>query len=65
MQTLTDKKAKSLNLELTVFKIPFNNFKPFTNRYILDKWQTSWNETPFNKLEEIKRVIKESKSVIK
>ena len=28
------------------------------------KWQTSWNETPFNKLKEIKPVIKESKSVI-
>ena len=36
-----DKKAKeSLNLEQTVFKIPFNNFKPFINRYIFDKWQT-------------------------
>ena len=60
-----DKKAKeSLNLEQTVFKIPFNNFKPFINRYIFDKWQTSCNETPFNKLKEIKPVIKESKSVI-
>ena len=40
-----DKKAKeSLNLEETVFKIPFNNFKPFINRYIFDKWQTFWNE---------------------
>ena len=60
-----DKKAKeSLNLEQTVFKIPFNNFKPFINRYIFDKWQTSWNETPFNKLKEIKLVTKESKTVI-
>ena len=60
-----DKKAKeSLNLEQTVFKIPFNNFKPFINRYIFDKWQTFWDETPFNKLKEIKPVIKESKSVI-
>ena len=60
-----DKKAKeSLNLEQTVFKIPFNNFKPFINRYIFDKWQTSWNETPFNKLKEIKPVIKDSKTVI-
>ena len=60
-----DKKAKeSLNLEQTVFKIPCNNFKSFINRYIFDKWQTSWNETPFNKLKEIKPVIKESKTVI-
>ena len=60
-----DKKAKeSLNLQQTVFKIPFDNFKPFINRYIFDKWQTSWNETPFKKLKGIKPVIKESKSII-
>ena len=60
-----DKKAKeSLNLEQTVFKIPYNNFKPFINRYIFDKWQTSWNETHFNKQKEIRPIIKESKSVI-
>ena len=38
--------------------------KPFINRYKFDKWQTSWNETPFNKLKEIKPIIKKSKSVI-
>ena len=64
MNGLTKKAKESLNLEQTVFKIPFNNFKPFINRYIFDKWQTSWNETPFNKLKEIKPVIKESKTVI-
>ena len=40
---------------MTDFKIPFNNFKPFINKYVCDKWQTSWNETPFNKLKEIER----------
>ena len=64
MNGLTKKAKESLNLEQTVFKIPFNNYKPFINRYIFDKWQTSWNEKPFNKLKEIKPVIKESKSVI-
>ena len=60
-----DEGAKeSLNLEQTVFKIPCNNFGPFINRCMFDKWQTSWNETPFNKLKEIKPVIKESKTVI-
>ena len=44
-----DKSAKeSLNLEVTDFKIPFNNFKPFINKYVCDKWQTLWDETPFN-----------------
>ena len=44
-----DKNAKeSLNFDQTDFKIPFNNFKPFIN-----KWQSSRNETCFNKLKEI------------
>ena len=42
----------------------FKQFKPLINRYFFDKWQTSWNETPFNKVKEIKPIIKESKSVI-
>ena len=46
-----DKKAKeSLHLEKTVFKIPFNNFKPFINKYVFDKWQTIWNEASFKQV---------------
>ena len=53
-----DKSAKeSLNLEVTDFKIPFNNFKPFINKYVYDKWQTLWDETPFNKLKEIEPIV--------
>ena len=53
-----DKNAKeSLNLEVTDFKIPFNNFKPFINKYVCNKWQTLWNETPFNKLKEIEPIV--------
>ena len=34
-----DKSAKeSLNLEVTDFKIPFNNLKPVINKYVLNKW---------------------------
>ena len=52
-----DKNAKeSFNLEVTDFKIPFNNFKSFINNYVCDKWQTLWNETPFNKLKEIEPI---------
>ena len=47
-----------------MFKSPFNNFKPFINRYIFDKWQISSNERPFNKLKEIKPITEETKSVI-
>ena len=53
-----DKNAKeSLNLEMTDFKIPLNNFKPFINKYVYNKWQTLWNETSFNKLKEIEPIV--------
>ena len=61
-----DKNAKeSLNLEVTDFKIPFNNFKPFINKYVRDKWQTLWNETPFNKLKEIEPIVNHHRLVPK
>ncbi|MCG8078476.1 MAG: reverse transcriptase-like protein, partial [Candidatus Thiodiazotropha taylori] len=53
-----DKKAKeSLNLDPTIFKIPFNNFKPFINKYILSKWQVSWDREIYNKLHAINPVV--------
>ena len=35
----------SLTLEPTSFKILFSNFKPSINKYILEEWQTSWNNS--------------------
>ena len=36
---MIDQQAKtSLSLESTSFKIPFSNFKPSINKYILDEW---------------------------
>ena len=47
---MVDKQAKtSLSLEPT-FKIPFSNFKPSINKYILEEWQTSLNNSIGNKL---------------
>ena len=61
-----DKSAKeSLNLEVTDFKIPFNNFKPFINKYVCDKWQTLWDETPFNKLKKIEPIVNHHRLVPK
>ena len=61
-----DKNAKeSLNLDQTVFKIPFNNFKPFINKNIFNKWQSSLNETCFNKLKEIEPVVNHHRKVPK
>ena len=53
-----DVKAKaSLDLEISNFKLPCTDFKPFINRYILSKWQLSWDRATFNKLHVIKRVL--------
>ena len=53
-----DVKAKaSLDLEISNFKLPCTDFKPFINRYILSKWQLSWDRATFNKLHEIKPVL--------
>ena len=52
---MVDKQAEtSLSLEPTSFKIPFSNFKPSINKYILEEWQTSWNNSIGNKLLDIK-----------
>ena len=60
-----DKQAKtSLSLEPTSFKIPFSNFMPSINKYILEEWQTSWNNSIGNKLLDIKPTIGEYQSVV-
>ena len=52
-----DVKAKaSLDLEISNFKLPCTDFKPFVNRYILSEWQLSWDRATFNKLHEVKPV---------
>ena len=63
---MVDKQAKTLlSLEPTSFKIPFSNFKQSINKYILDQWQTSWNNSIGNKLLEIKPTIGEHQSVVR
>ena len=55
----------SLSLEPTSFKIPFSNFKPSINKYILEEWQTSWNNSVGNKLLDIKPIIGEYQAVVR
>ena len=58
---MVDKQAKtSLTLEPTSFKILFSNFKPSFNNYILEEWQTSWNNSVVNKLLDIKSQLIET-----
>ena len=63
---MVDQQAKtSLSLEPTSFKIIFSNFKPSINKYILEEWQTSWNNSIGNKLPNIKPTIGEYQSVVR
>ena len=62
---MEDKKAKtSLSLEPTFFKIPFSNFKPSINKYILEEWQTSRNNSIGNRLLDNKPTIGGYQSVV-
>ena len=62
---MVDQQAKtSLSLEPASFKIHFSNFKPSINKYIVDQWQTSWNNSIGNELLEIKPTIGEHQSVV-
>ena len=61
-----DQKAKySLNLHPTNFPLPYSNFKPFTNRHIINKWHMLWSNSSGNKLFEIKPVIGQSEPVVR
>ena len=63
---MVDKQTKtSLSLEPTSFKISFSNFKPSINKYILEEWQTLWNNSIGNKLLDIKPTIGEYQSVVR
>ena len=63
---MVDQQAKtSLSFEPTSFKILFSHFKPSTNKYILEEWQTSWNNSIGNKLLDIKPTIGEYQSVVR
>ena len=63
---MVDKQAKtSLSFEPSSFIIPFSNFKPSINKYILDQWQSSWNNNIGNKLLAIKLTIGEHQSVVR
>ena len=56
-----DRAAKlSLNLNPVNINLPYTDFKPLINRYLLSKWQTAWNNTVFNKLYPIKPLLGES-----
>ena len=47
----------SLDLCISNFTLPCTDFKPLINRYILSKWQMSWDSATLNRLHEVKPVL--------
>ena len=55
-----DSSAKdALDGDISVELIPFSYLKPHTNKYILELWQSEWDEFPENKSFKIFPVLKE------
>ena len=55
-----DSAAKdALDGYISVELIPFSDLKPRTNKYILELWQSEWDEFPENKFYKIFPVLKE------
>ena len=55
-----DKVAKSaLSLQPSNLKLPYTDFKPAINKYLLNKWQLIWNTDVDNKLHSIKSILGE------
>ena len=53
-----DSAAKdALDGDISVELIPFSDLKSRTNKYILELWQTEWDEFPENKLHKIFPVL--------
>ena len=63
-ENLGQKAKDSYNLHPTNFTLPYSNFKPFINRYIVNKWQILWNNSVGNKLFKFKPVIGQSQPVV-
>ena len=58
-------KKQKIRSIYTLRLFPYSNFKPFINRYIVNKWQLLWNNSIGNKLFEITPVIGQSQPVVR
>lgn len=50
----------SLKLNTSNIKVPYTDYKPLINDFILKKWQDTWNNCQNNKLFKIKPSLKET-----
>ena len=46
-----------MSLDISVFKIPYTDFKQGINKYFVQLWQTDWNNKPTNKLNIVKPTL--------
>jgi hypothetical protein len=58
MGTVVDQKAKNTVDDLVSnCSIPYTDFKPLIMKYILQRWQGSWDQQIYNKLHEIHSLV--------
>ena len=50
---------KALQTCISNTKIPYTDLKPFINKFIIKKWQKSWDDQTQNKLHNIQETIDE------
>jgi hypothetical protein len=56
--TVLDKEAKNaLDDPVSNCSIPYNDFKPLIMKYILKRWQGSWDQQIYSKLHEIHSLV--------
>jgi hypothetical protein len=57
-KTVVDKEAKdALDNPISNCSIPYSYFKAFIMKYILKRWQVSWDQQIHNKLHEIHSLV--------
>jgi hypothetical protein len=56
--TVVDQEATgALDDPISNCSIPYTDFKPFIMKYILKRWQDSWNQQIHDKLHEIHSIV--------
>ncbi|WP_218669804.1 RNase H family protein [Solemya velum gill symbiont] len=51
----------ALNSDMSSFKVPYSDFKPFSRKYINYFWQLEWDTLDSNKLHQIQSSLKQNK----
>ena len=56
-QSFTRKPRTHWIVLLSNYSIPYNDIKPFIMKYVLKRWQDSWDQQSHNKLQEMHSLV--------